>query len=174
MPKLSGIGLLRALHGSLRPKVLVASRVDSPEMIRLALELGAGFYLIKPVNLTELPAVIAGLCGGAGSLAAAGQLLLDMGARDGSRAFLCARAAAVRQAGAAEDAQLKEIYLQAARDTETSAACVEKNIRSLVDRLMGLDTPAWRALWEEPLRRRPTNRAFLRALARQLRAKNGF
>lgn len=174
LPKLSGIGLLQELSGSLRPKVLVASRVDNPEMIRLALKLGAGFYLIKPVNLAELPAVIAGLCGDLGTLNAVGRLLLDMGAREGSREFLCARAAAARQARAAEDAQLKEIYIQAAKDTETSAVCVEKNIRSLVDRLMGLDTPAWRALWKEPLQHRPTNRVFLRALASRIREETGI
>ncbi len=174
LPRLSGIGLLQTLAGLPRPKVLVASRVDSPEMIRLALDLGAGFYLIKPINLTELPAILVGLCRRDDPLEAAGRLLLSMGAKEGTQEFLCARAAAVQQAGAEENTQLKAVYLQTARDLGTSPACVEKNIRSLADKLMGLDRPAWRALWQEPLRSRPTNRELLRALARQLRAGQGL
>ena len=167
LPGLSGLGVIRELakQDGPRPKILVVSRVTDPAMISQALELGAGFYLIKPVNLAELPALIAGLCD---TRPLAVRLLADMGGKENSRAFRCARAAAELLATAPEHVQMKEIYLQTARQEDTTPLCVEKNIRKLIARLMEADAPAWRALWDLPPEKRPSNSAFLRAYANQL------
>lgn len=173
MPRLSGMGLLRALSdwpAEQRPRVLVISQVNSQEIISRTLALGADFYLVKPVSLAELPDLILGLCGEKQREAPAVRLLRAMGGNAGSREFRCACLAAQALAAVPEGSLcLKEAYFSAVEGEHISYASVEKNIRSLTEKLFRADTPAWRALWDTPPGERPSNGAFLRALARRLR-----
>lgn len=168
MPRLSGIGYLQGLSGWENPPVVVViSRVNSQEMIGLALDLGATFYLLKPVNLGELPALIRRLTRRAIKPQGAHGLLQAMGGKDNWAGF---RYASRGVALLTEDGErtLKEVYYQVAEERHTSYQCVEKNIRSLVERLWTENTPAWQALWEEPPEKRPTNGMFLRQLGKKL------
>lgn len=177
MPRLSGMGLLRALAGAppeRRPRVVVMSQVNSQEIIGRTLELGADFYLVKPVRLTELPDLILGLCGEKRREPPAVRLLRAMGGNAGSREFRCACLAAQALAAVPDGSlRLKEAYFSAVREEHISYPCVEKNIRALAEKLFRADTPAWRALWDAPPAERPSNGAFLHALARRLRAEEG-
>ena len=172
MPRLSGMGLLRALAAEpaeKKPKVPVISRVNSQEIIEKALEHGAHFYLLKPVNLLELPGLIADLCSG-GEEGPAGRLLHAMGAKGCGREFRCVRLVAEALAAAPEGALLlKTAYYTAVEAEGIDYICVEKNVRTMAQKLFDAETPAWRALWGRPLERRPSNGVFLRALARRLR-----
>lgn len=57
MPHLDGIGVLESLNGmelSHYPKVIMVSAVGQDTMIQRAVELGAEYYLVKPVNTEVL------------------------------------------------------------------------------------------------------------------------
>ena len=52
MPRVDGLEVLRRISSeSERPKVLVVSALGSEEVTKRALELGADFFFIKPLNL---------------------------------------------------------------------------------------------------------------------------
>lgn len=52
MPRVDGLEVLRRISSEKeRPKVLVVSALGSEEVTRRALELGADFFFIKPLNL---------------------------------------------------------------------------------------------------------------------------
>ena len=171
LPRLSGVGLLRALTDEmpeLRPRILVLSRVNSQTIIQRCMELGADFYLLKPVNLTELEELIRTLGAPSHVEDPAVRLIRAMGGNPDS---LGCRYAAIVARTLAENVgylQLKAGYYRAAELEHTSYACVEKNIRAMIEKLYRADMPAWRSLWEEPQERRPSNGAFLRRLARRL------
>ena len=56
LPGMDGLDFLRALRRrSARPAVVVASQASEPTVIRLAFQLGASYYLIKPLNFDSLP-----------------------------------------------------------------------------------------------------------------------
>lgn len=171
MPSLTGVGLLQELElcEGERPVVLVLSCVNTPQMVRYVVEQGATFYLLKPVNLGELPALIRRLC--AQRLAPKGVqgMLVAMGGRTSHAGFHNACAAAQFLAQSPEGEPLKAAYYHAAKEGQTTMQCVEKNIRLFVGRLMEGNTSSWQALWEETPERRPTNGVFLRQVARKLR-----
>jgi two-component system response regulator (stage 0 sporulation protein A) len=59
MPRVDGLEVLRRISSeSNKPKVLVVSALGSEEVTRRALELGADFYFIKPLNLKAVLAKI--------------------------------------------------------------------------------------------------------------------
>ncbi|MBI3996418.1 MAG: response regulator [Candidatus Omnitrophica bacterium] len=61
MPGIGGIETLKQLqHISPRPKIIILSAADHEEVIQGALQLGADFYMIKPVDFAELEHVING------------------------------------------------------------------------------------------------------------------
>lgn len=57
MPGLDGIGVLRkikTLHLKKKPVIIIISAAGQSKIIQIALNLGAEFFMIKPVNLEEL------------------------------------------------------------------------------------------------------------------------
>ena len=104
MPELSGLGVLKALRTApppVPPKILVLSRVSDEGVIARAFLLGADYYLLKPINLAELPEVIGALFLPEGTDRGPACALLDrMGARREDAGYLPAALAAQALAGA--------------------------------------------------------------------------
>lgn len=178
MPGLDGMGLLQALQEEpeqQRPRIIVLSGVGADEYIQRACELGAKYYLVKPINMVELADRIevlfprgeerrsaeAGLCA---------WLLIRLGADrqlEGYR-YAC-HAVEYFLDGGTERIQMKEVYLRTAQRFDTSYSCVEKNLRTLVRNVHS----AGQQLYCEALgfcgrEKPPENGAFLRALANAL------
>lgn len=165
MPVLDGLGFLRAVGGKKnRPVVVVTSQAGDPALIRHALSLGAGYYLVKPLNFQALPDLLEGLC--LQPLVQRGvELLEKMGAR-GRGVTAAARAAAVLARD--DEALLKQAYAPTIAAEQTNYAGVEKNIRAMVDKLHRAPSPGYLALLGGLPAARPSNLVFLRALARAL------
>lgn len=127
--------------------MVVASQASEPTVIRLAFQLGASYYLIKPLNFDSLPDLFHSLCLEPRERAAA-DYLRGMGA-SGLGVEAAARTAAVLLHGAEGAIPLKEGYAAAMAAQNTSYACVEKNIRSMVGKLQagpaGSIRPSWAA-----------------------------
>ena len=65
MPKLDGLGVLRALSGSPDlPPTLILTTFDDDELVLEGLRLGAKGYLLKDVSLTQLLDAVETLAGG--------------------------------------------------------------------------------------------------------------
>ena len=63
LPGMDGLDFLRTLRRrNERPAVVVASQASEPTVIRLAFQLGASYYLIKPLNFDSLPDLFHSLC----------------------------------------------------------------------------------------------------------------
>lgn len=164
LPGLDGLGFLRALgRRRHRPVVVVASQVSEPAVSRLALRLGASYYLIKPLNFDELPRLFRALCPGP-RIRAAEALLRDMRASGLGLTAAAVTAAALAE-GPAGAVPLKEGYAAAMAAQNTSYACVEKNIRLMIARLQAGGSPAYQALMGGLPAARPSNEQFLRRLA---------
>jgi two-component system response regulator (stage 0 sporulation protein A) len=59
MPRIDGLEVLRRISSySNKPKVLVVSALGSDEITRQAMELGADFFFIKPLNFKAVVAKI--------------------------------------------------------------------------------------------------------------------
>ena len=161
MPGLDGLGFLRALDRRNRPAVVVASQAGGQEVVRCALRLGASYYLVKPLNFQSLAVLLDSLCLRP-LVRRAEALLADMGA-SGRGLSAAARAAAVlaRERGAL----LKQAYAPTVAAEGSSYAVVEKNIRHMVGKLHQAAPPGYLALLGGMPERRPSNLAFLRALA---------
>lgn len=109
LPGMDGLDFLRALRRrSARPAVVVASQASEPTVIRLAFQLGASYYLIKPLNFDSLPDLFHSLCLEPRERAAA-DYLRGMGA-SGLGVEAAARTAAVLSTGAEGAIPLKEGY----------------------------------------------------------------
>ncbi len=146
LPGMDGLDFLRALRRrSARPAVVVASQASEPTVIRLAFQLGASYYLIKPLNFDSLPDLFHSLC---------------LEPRE--------RTAAVLSTGAEGAIPLKEGYAAAMAAQNTSYACVEKNIRSMVGKLQAGACGEYQALMGGLPAERPSNELFLRRLARRI------
>lgn len=144
LPGMDGLDFLRTLRRrNERPAVVVASQASEPTVIRLAFQLGASYYLIKPLNFDSLPDLFHSLCLEPRERAAA-DYLRGMGASG-----LGVEAAAM----AAQN---------------TSYACVEKNIRSMVGKLQAGACGEYQALMGGLPAERPSNELFLRRLARRI------
>lgn len=127
LPGMDGLDFLRTLRRrNERPAVVVASQASEPTVIRLAFQLGASYYLIKPLNFDSLPDLFHSLCLEPRERAAA-DYLRGMGA-SGLGVEAAARTAAVLSTGAEGAIPLKEGYAAAMAAQNTSYACVEKNI----------------------------------------------
>lgn len=163
MPGMDGLAVLRALSRQPdRPVVVVLSQASHQGVVKCALSLGASYYLVKPVNCQILPQLLRSLC--LAPLArTAIELLEGMGAC-GLGVEAAAQAAAVLCQD--PDALLKEAYAPTIAAQRTGYASVEKNIRSMVDKLHAALSPAYVALMGGPPDRRPSNLVFLRKLAR--------
>lgn len=167
LPGMDGLDFLRALRRrSARPAVVVASQASEPTVIRLAFQLGASYYLIKPLNFDSLPDLFHSLCLEPRERAAA-DYLRGMGA-SGLGVEAAARTAAVLSTGAEGAIPLKEGYAAAMAAQNTSYACVEKNIRSMVGKLQAGACGEYQALMGGLPAERPSNELFLRRLARRI------
>lgn len=165
MPGMDGLGFLRAMGGQKnRPVVVVTSQAGDPALIHHALSLGAGYYLVKPLNFRALPDLLEGLC--LQPLVQRGvKLLEEMGAK-GRGVTAAARAAAVLARD--DEALLKQAYAPTIAADGTNYAGVEKNIRAMVDKLHRAASPGYLALLRGLPAARPSNLVFLKALARAL------
>ena len=142
LPGMDGLDFLRALRRrSARPAVVVASQASEPTVIRLAFQLGASYYLIKPLNFDSLPDLFHSLCLEPRERAAA-DYLRGMGASG--------------------------LGVEAMAAQNTSYACVEKNIRSMVGKLQAGACGEYQALMGGLPAERPSNELFLRRLARRI------
>ena len=98
LPGMDGLDFLRTLRRrNERPAVVVASQASEPTVIRLAFQLGASYYLIKPLNFDSLPDLFHSLCLEPRERAAA-DYLRGMGA-SGLGVEAAARTAAVLSTG---------------------------------------------------------------------------
>lgn len=162
MPGMDGLAVLRALSRQrIRPVVVVLSQASHQGVVKCALSLGASYYLVKPVNYQILPQLLRSLCL-APLTRTALALLEEMGAC-GLGMEAAAQAAAVLCQN--PDALLKEAYAPTIAAQRTGYASVEKNIRSMVDKLHANPTPAYLALMGGLPAQRPSNLVFLRQLA---------
>lgn len=157
MPGLDGLGFLRALRQTPhRPVVVVTSQASQPGLVRHAISLGASYYLVKPINLEALPALLDSLC--LGPWVRDGERLLrEMGAAGKGVQAAAVAAAILARDG---DALLKEAYAPIIAAEHSSYASVEKRIRAMIGRLYPAGGPA----------ERPSNDVFLRRLAGKLRS----
>ena len=166
MPGLDGLGVLSALSKlPRRPVAVVTSQISNPQVIHLALSLGASYYLVKPIHFQALPQLLSSLC--LTPLADRAAALLETMGASGMGVAAAARAAAVLCRN--PDALLKEAYAPTITQERTSYASVEKNIRSMVDKLQAAAHPDYRSLLGGLPSSRPSNLVFLRALAARLK-----
>lgn len=170
MPGLDGLGVLRAM-GRRRegPVVVVTSQISHQGVVQCALTLGASYYLVKPVNVEALPELLQFLCGAPLERRALA-LLASMGA-SGLGMEAAARAAVVLHQR--PNALLKEAYAPTIAGQRTCYGSVEKNIRSMVDKLHAAAHPAYIAFMNGLPPQRPSNLIFLRRLAQALDQPDG-
>ena len=171
MPEMDGLSFLEALRNEcFRPKVVVLSGVGTDEFVQRSIQLGASYYLMKPVRLDELAARLQELfpeterecdqiC----------QLLLRLGANRDSQGFrfACRGVELLREQG--ESIQLKAIYHGLAEEFSTTWSCVERNLRTTIRQIHSASTSIYmEGLGFADQKKQPDNGAFLRALARIL------
>ena len=172
MPGLDGIGVLRALAEyppQRRPRVVVISRVNSVEITNRCIDLGASYFLIKPLEIQGLFELLRALY--RDELREKAQsLLLEMGAPEGHAGVRQGSAAAAAMARSPGGTMLlKEAYYEAGDGGRGSYARTEKNIRTMIRTVHRAASPAYRALMGGTLpARQPANGVFLRRLAELL------
>lgn len=183
MPRVSGLGVLLALREwppERRPHILVVSRVGSVALVEQVLDLGADFFFQKPVRFVELLTAIHALCPRTEPetppirRGQADRLLEEMGApeRLQGRRWLALAAETLAAAGPGT-MLLKEAYYPAIRQSASSYAAVDKNIRDVIRRIHEADTSCYRAVMGGTPARCPSSGVFLRHLARELRRRAG-
>lgn len=178
MPGLDGIGFLEGLAGlpqGRKPRVIVLSGVSADAYVQHSCRLGADYYLVKPVNFRMLAQRISALFPAGGprqEYGPAGWLLLRLGADSRLDGYGQTAFALELMAAAEAQIQMKEIYLSTARAFHTTAACVEKNMRTVIRGIHTAGSPAYSALLGSPRADRPPgNGAFLRRAAEELAEK---
>lgn len=171
MPGLDGIGFLEGLSGlpdETRPRVIVLSGVSTDAYVQHSVRLGADYYLVKPVNLRQLAQRISALFpdGRLAGTGRAGHLLLCLGADRRLEGYSQLVHALELLAGAGREMQMKEIYLSTARAFSTNAACVEKNLRTVIRGIHTRSNACYtRIFGAAPEDRPPDNGTFLRRAA---------
>ena len=176
MPGMDGLEFLRAAAGETgkRPKVIVLSGVVADEYVQQACRLGASYYLVKPVNLTELAGRIDTLFPKQTEQSDPGLAawaLLRLGADRESLGYRDARYALGLLA---EDGgmQMKKIYLDTAEAFSTTYSRVEKNLRTLIKNIHKTGGGFYeKTLGFADREKPPDNGSFLRALAEEIRKK---
>lgn len=183
LPRVSGLGVLLALQAwpsERRPHILVVSQVSSVALVDQVLDLGAEFFFQKPVKLRELLTVIQALCPRTAVPAQplrrgpADRLLEEMGAPEHlqGRRWLALTAETLAAAGP-EGMLLKEAYYPAIRQSSSSYAAVDKNMRDVIRRIHEAGTPCYQAIMGGMPERCPSSGLFLRQLAQELRRRTG-
>ena len=173
---MDGLEFLRAAAGETgkRPKVIVLSGVVADEYVQQACRLGASYYLVKPVNLTELAGRIDTLFPKETEQSDPGLAawaLLRLGADRESLGYRDARYALGLLA---EDGgmQMKKIYLDTAEAFSTTYSRVEKNLRTLIKNIHKTGGSFYeKTLGFADREKPPDNGSFLRALAEEIRNK---
>ena len=173
MPGLDGIGFLEGLEELPRkPRVIVLSGVSTDAYVQHSCRLGADYYLVKPVNLRQLAGRIGALFPARESrqeYGPAGWLLSRLGADSRLDGYGQTAFALELMASAAGQVQMKEIYLSTAQAFHTTAACVEKNMRTVIRGIHTAGNPAYDALMGMPRQEKPPgNGVFLRRAAEEL------
>ncbi|WP_294551457.1 response regulator [uncultured Pseudoflavonifractor sp.] len=178
MPGLDGIGFLEGLanlSGSRRPRVIVLSGVSTDAYVQHSCRLGADYYLVKPVNFRQLAQRISALFPEGEGLepgGSAGFLLLRLGADSRLEGYGQLSYALEMVSGGGRSMQMKEIYLSTAEAFHTTAACVEKNLRTVIRGMHAGASPHYvRVFGPAAGRRPPDNRTFLRRAAEELAEK---
>lgn len=180
MPQCSGISLLRELERDpppVRPRILVLSKVGSELIVDQVLSMGVDFYLRKPVNLSELGNLVDLLICRIPRQepvlrGQAWEILAEMGAQSEWKGSLCAALAAECLAGHIGERLMKELYYAAIRESGGTYQSVDKNIRDLVHQLHQKGAASYQRIVKSDTR--PSNRAFLRAVAREIERRTGL
>ena len=174
MPGLDGIGFLEGLaglSGGWRPRVIVLSGVSTDAYVQHSCRLGADYYLVKPVDLHQLAQRISALFPEGERLerrGPAGFLLLRLGA-DSRLEGYGQLSYALEMMSGGRTMQMKEIYLSTAAAFHTTAACVEKNLRTVIRGMHAGASPYYvRVFGPAGGTRPPDNRTFLRRAAEEL------
>lgn len=169
LPGLSGLELLRRyrVEGGKAPVMVVT--VGGEEVEAEAKALGADFVFPKPVAWGDVLRRVKFRVGGLTGLSL--DILEEMGAPDKWAGFhQSARCAALLGEGRCQ--QLKAAYIQAGQEEGVGIAQVEINIRRLIAALHAGQSPAYQAFLEKAgLTERPSNSAFLHALAQAARER---
>jgi len=184
MPRMDGLQVLEALRRDppeRKPYIIVLSGVASDVTVQRALELGAGFYMVKPVNLAALADRIhdrfrrlpPSAPGAGAAEALARWRLREMGGpEDRDLPLVCTAAAAL--AGGGEDTVLKVAYAEVKRVHGVDYVNAEGRIRRYIGRVHRGDSPGYRAfVGRTPEGRPPSSGQFLRRLAEQIRRGMG-
>lgn len=176
MPGLDGIGFLEGLGGlPRRPRVIVLSGVSADAYVQHSCRLGADYYLVKPVNLHQLAQRISALFpDGEGQEhgGPAGLLLLRLGADSRLEGYGQLSYALELAAAGGGTMRMKEIYLSTAEAFRTTAACVEKNLRTVIRGMHAGASPHYvRVFGPADGPKPPDNRTFLRRAAAELAEK---
>lgn len=180
MPQCSGISLLRELERDpppVRPRILVLSKVGSELIVDQVLSMGVDFYLRKPVNLSELGNLVDLLICRIPQRepvlrGQAWEILAEMGAQSEWKGSLCAALAAECLAGHIGERLMKELYYAAIRESGGTYQSVDKNIRDLVHQLHQKGAASYQRIVRSDTR--PSNRAFLQAVAREIERRTGL
>lgn len=133
LPGLSGLELLRRCRAlELKTRLLVVTAASGNSATAAAFAAGADLVLLKPADWQEILRVIRLLSDGLTRQAQ--QLLEGLGApKRWAGLHQAARCASLLAQG--KDVLLKEVYLQVAKEDQTTPACVSKNIERLVREL---------------------------------------
>ena len=178
MPGLDGIGFLEGLSGlpgGWKPRVIVLSGVSTDAYVQHSCRLGADYYLVKPVNLHQLAQRISALFPDGEGLEPSGPadfLLLRLGADSRLEGYGQLSYALELVSGGGRAMQMKEIYLSTAAAFRTTAACVEKNLRTVIRGMHAGASPHYvRVFGPAEGAKPPDNSTFLRRAAEELTEK---
>lgn len=178
MPGLDGIGFLEGLAGlpgGRKPRVIILSGVSADAYVQHSCRLGADYYLVKPVNLRQLAQRISALFPDGERRAPSGPaqfLLLRLGADSRLEGYGQLSYALELAAAGGGTMRMKEIYLSTAEAFRTTAACVEKNLRTVIRGMHAGASPYYvRVFGPADRAKPPDNSTFLRRAAEELAEK---
>ncbi|MBO4853895.1 MAG: response regulator [Oscillospiraceae bacterium] len=175
---LDGFSLMRQADGLVRVSVVVTAHATQQVLLR-AIEEGVRHLLVKPFAEEELPRLLYKAMG----MVSASSPCRDAMIREALRTlgipmcvkgyhYTCRAIAMVMENPERVHAVTKELYPALAREFGTTATCVERNIRSALEQAWAHgDMEVQRRFFGSTLSvegDRPSNRAFLAAVAEQL------
>ena len=180
MPVLDGISVLKNLQNcppSKHLRILVMSAVDETTVIEKAMEIGADYFVIKPMDFEELLYRIRMLMGSAKPAAAIPverQIATMLQSMDISPSlfgytYISEAVARILQVGSVVPLT-NDIYADIAARHQTTVDCVEGAIRKTIRRAAQLNTEVYRYLVRTyGNAHKLTNAKFLMALAEQVK-----
>lgn len=176
---LDGFSLMQQVEGLVRASVVVTAHATQQVLLR-AIEEGVRHLLVKPFAEEELPRLLYKAMGMvSASLPCPDTVIrqtlrtLGMPACVKGYHYTCRAIAMVMENPELVHAVTKELYPALAREFGTTVTCVERNIRSALEQTWARgDIAVQRRFFANSLcvdGDRPSNRAFLAAVAEQLR-----